>query len=139
MGGHEVLYDTWPVTDILNPSFENGSGKFANNWTYSNAGTTGAERRQNKEFWVFGGEHSIVIPSGSPAQYIESDAVDLAGGITYRAHVFFKGQRDDVYMSINGVCDNRYSVNQLSDPIQTTGAYFSLVAITDRRRTLAQG
>lgn len=126
MSGHTATYDTWPVVEILNPSFESGSGTFADNWSYSYTGTGGAQRIQNRAFWVFGREHSIVIPANSPAQYIESDLVTLAGGVTYRAHVFFKGQRDDVYMTLNGVCNNRYSVNQLSDPTQTTGAYFSL-------------
>jgi len=91
LGGHTVTYDTWPVVDVPNPSFEipkSGDPTEAEDWTFSGSE---AYRANNQRFSRFGEDYTLVFPSGSPPQYVESTPVFLPAGVTYRAQMLYYG------------------------------------------------
>jgi parallel beta-helix repeat protein len=101
LSGHTITYDTWPVVEVSNPSFESGTGSQASNWIFSNPSS--AARTNNKRFWRFGGDYTLLFPEGAPAQYVESDAITLPANVNYRANFLYFGDSTRVYMDITGV------------------------------------
>jgi hypothetical protein len=106
LGGHTITYDTWPIVELKNPSFELGSGIYADNWDFSHA--PDAERMDDAVFYKFGENHTLYFPAGSQPQYVDSDPVNLVAGIEYNYHMMFRegAVRDSMYITIPQVADS---------------------------------
>ncbi|MBU0530840.1 MAG: right-handed parallel beta-helix repeat-containing protein [Nanoarchaeota archaeon] len=113
LGGHTILFDTSPIVNVPNPSFEQGSGSYPSNWDFSNAN----EGYWDDTGWFYrhGGDHSVVFPSGAtPGSYIESDSFTVPAG-DYEAYVLFHGFISHPTLDVIGVSGETCSVVELQN------------------------
>ena len=105
LNGHTITYGNAPPIDIVNHSFENGTGTSANGWDFSNA--PNAQRFQGIYLHneVYDGTHSLKysVPAGD--QYVTSTStITLEANTTYSLSAMFEygGQGDVANPGVKG-------------------------------------